>query len=179
MDAEKGGAVKTSEEKNRAVSDNSTNTNKNEEPDMTAEVEILAFKIANEEYAVKITELQEIIRYQRITIVPCTPLYVLGVTSLRGKIIPVIDLKIRLGLNGGVEAKQKKQKILILSGNKEPLGALVSLILGVFRLPASELLPPPPTLTEEEKNYIDGIVKIKNRFISILNVNAITRMGAL
>lgn len=140
------------------------------------ETEILAFKIANEEYAVRMTELQEIIRYQRITAVPCSPEYLVGVTSLRGKILPVINLKIRLGLGGG---KREGQKIIILSGKKEPLGALVDLILGVFRLPVSEFLPPPSTLTEEEKNFIESVAKIKNKFISVLNIDEITKVEIL
>ncbi len=142
------------------------------------ETEILAFKIANEEYAVRMTELQEIIRYQRITAVPCSPKYLAGITSLRGKILPIIDLKIRLGLTGG-NGDVEKQKIIILSGRKEMLGALVNSILGVFRLPVSELLPPPSTLTEEEKRFIESVAKIKDKFISVLNVNEIAKVETL
>ena len=144
--------VKEPELISKAESTESAGAVTEEKPETIEETEILAFKIANEEYAVRMTELQEIIRYQRITAVPCSPEYLVGVTSLRGKILPVINLKIRLGLGGG---NGEGQKIIILSGKKEPLGALVDSILGVFRLPVSELLPPPSTLTEEEKNLIN------------------------
>jgi purine-binding chemotaxis protein CheW len=140
------------------------------------DTEILAFKLGNEEYAVRMTELQEIIRYQRITSVPCSPEYLIGVTSLRGKILPVIDLKLRLGLKG---ENAERQKIIILSGKKDPIGALVSSILGVYRFPASEILPPPSILTEKEKGFIEGVVKIKNKFIPILNVDEIIKLEAL
>src|SRR3989338_1665844 len=165
--------VKEPELISKAESTESAGAVTEEKPDTIEETEILAFKIANEEYAVRMTELQEIIRYQRITAIPCSPEYLVGVTSLRGKILPVINLKIRLGLGGG---KREGQKIIILSGKKEPLGALVDLILGVFRLPVSELLPPPSTLTEEEKNFIESVAKIKNKFISVLNVDEITKI---
>lgn len=155
---------------------------KAESPDASAEThpvettEILAFKVANEEYAVRITELQEVIRYQKITAVPRSPRYLKGITSLRGKILPIIDLKERLGLAG---KEGEKQKIIVLSGKKEPLGALVNAVLGVLRFPASELLPPPSTLTEEERNFIEGVVRINNKFISILKVDEILKTEAL
>lgn len=147
-----------------------------EEETVQEETEILTFRIANEEYAVRIIELQEVLKDQKITAVPRAPSYLRGITSLRGKILPVIDLKARLGLtdeNGG------RQKIIVLSGKKEPLGALVGAVLGVFRFPASKLLPPPSTLTEEEKNFIEGVVKINNKFIPILKVNELLKMEAL
>ncbi|MBI4680611.1 MAG: chemotaxis protein CheW [Nitrospirae bacterium] len=153
--------VKKPELISKAESTESAGAVTEEKPDAIEETEILAFKIANEEYAVRMTDLQEIIRYQRITAVPCSPKYLVGITSLRGKILPVIDLKIRLGRK------------------KEPLGVLVDLILGVFRLPVSEFLPPPSILTEEEKNFIESVAKIKNKFISVLNVDEITKIEIL
>lgn len=147
-----------------------------EEETVQEETEILTFKIANKEYAVRIIELQEVLKEQKITAVPRAPSYLRGITSLRGKILPVIDLKTRLGLT---DENGERQKIIVLSGKKEPLGALVSAVLGVFRFPASELLPPPSTLTEEEKNFIEGVVKINNKFIPILKVDEILKMEAL
>jgi purine-binding chemotaxis protein CheW len=138
--------------------------------------EILAFTIANEEYAVRLTEIHEIIRYQAITMVPSTPHYVIGVTSLRGKVLPVVDLKLRLKILGATE---ERQKIIILSGKREPLGALIGSILGVFRFSSQNLLPPPATLTEEEKMFIEGVAKIDNKFISVLNVDEITKVEVL
>jgi purine-binding chemotaxis protein CheW len=150
-------------------------TDVKEEVEKIPDTEILAFKLGSEEYAIRMTELQEIIRYQRITSVPCSPGYLIGVTSLRGKIVPVIDLRLRLGLEGD---HGERQKIIILSGKKDPIGALVSSILGVYRFPANEILPPPSILTEEEKGFIEGVVKIKNKFIPILNVDEIIKLEA-
>ncbi len=139
-------------------------------------IEILAFKIANEEYAVKISELLEVLRNQRITPVPRSPQYLKGITSVRGKILPVINLKMRLGLK---DDNLEKEKILVISGKKEPLGALVGKIMGVFKVPANEFLPPPSTLTNEERGFIEGVVKINSKFISILNVDEIYTMEGI
>ncbi len=138
------------------------------------EIEIIAFKIANEEYAIKISGMLEILRYQNITPVPRSPKYLKGVTFLRGRILPVIDLKYRLGFkgeNGG------KQKILVLATSKEPVGALVSSLLGVIRVPETELLQPPATLDEREKSFIEGVIKIQDRFISVLNVDELVKIS--
>lgn len=137
------------------------------------EIEIIVFRIANEEYAVKITDMQEIIKYQKITIVPRSPKFLKGITSIRGKVLPVIDLKERLGLG---EGDGKGQKIMVLSSGEGPVGVLVGTISGVFRFTPSELLLPPQTLTDVEKNFIEGIVKINNRFITILKVDEILRI---
>ncbi len=157
---------------------------KNESPDVEVEAkvvpiegtEILAFRIANEEYAVKIAELQEVLKNQRITAVPRSPKYLKGITSIRGKILPIVDLRERLGLT---DKNTGKEKIIIISGKKEPLGILVGAVLGVFRFPSSELLPPPSTMTDEEKGFIEGVVKINSKFISILKVDEVLKMEVL
>ena len=138
------------------------------------EMEVLAFKVADEEYAVKTTEIQEIIRFQNITAVPRAPKYLKGVTSIRGKILPVIDLKERLGLR---HSNTGKEKIIVLKTSKEPIGTLVGSVIDVVRFHSAELLQPPHTLSEKEKGLIDGVVRIKNRLISVLNVGEIIKCG--
>ena len=147
-----------------------------EEEGPVKEIEILAFKVSNEEYAIKISDLQEVLRPQRITAVPRGPEYLLGITSVRGKILPVVDMRKRLNL---VEESVGKEKIIILSGEKEPIGIKVGSVLDVYMFPENELLPPPSTLNEEEKSFIEGVVKIKNKFISVLKVEEILKMEEL
>lgn len=138
------------------------------------QMEVLAFNIANEEYAVMTREIQEILRYQDITAVPRAERYFKGVTSIRGKILPVIDLKEKLGLK---EESSDKRKIIILRTLKEPIGILVGLVLDVLRFPASSLLLPPSTLNDEEKNFVRGVIRVKDRFISVLNVEEIAKIS--
>jgi purine-binding chemotaxis protein CheW len=144
-------------------------------------VEILTFSLAKEELAFRVSEVEEIIRYQKITRVPSMPDFVLGITSLRGKIIPVIDLKKRLGLrkssisndyaNEGLDLKSEtkaNEKILIVSGPNGLIGASIDRVIGVVRLPVSNMLEPPAHLTEEELKFIEGVVIFENRFISVI-----------
>ncbi|MEJ2685056.1 MAG: chemotaxis protein CheW [Candidatus Sulfobium sp.] len=139
-------------------------------------LELLTFSIAEKEFAFSIADLEEIIPYQGITFVPLLPGYVSGVMSLRGKIIPVIDLRARFGLGQNPHnssssvsaATNGKGKILILSGPKGLIGATVERIKGVVRCPENSVLAPPAHLTEEERKFIDGVVVQEKRFISIV-----------
>jgi purine-binding chemotaxis protein CheW len=160
-------------------------------------VELLTFSLSNEEYAFRVNDVEEVLRVQKITMVPTMPDYVLGITSLRGKIIPVIDLKTRLSLqekslstnSPGADAAASptaspadnpetgersgmENKILIISGPKGMIGATIDRVMGVVRLPLSGMLQPPGHLDEKELKFIEGIVVIEKRFISIIHSGA-------
>jgi purine-binding chemotaxis protein CheW len=139
-------------------------------PEQEEVVEILTFNLLNEEFAFRISHLEEILRYQRITKIPKVPKYVLGITSLRGKVIPVIDLKLKFSLTSEPSGIVKKGKILIIKGPKGPIGAAVDKVIGVIRLTKSEILPPPSHLSEAELKFIDGVAIIDKRFVSIINM---------
>jgi len=156
-------------------------------------VELLTFSLSNEEYAFRVGDVEEVLRMQNISMVPTMPDYVLGITSLRGKIIPVIDLKTRLSLQeksfntdspgvnpgavpaGNPETGQNSgmgNKILIISGPRGMIGATIDRVMGVVRLPLSGVLQPPGHLDERELKFIEGIVVIEKRFISIIHSDA-------
>jgi purine-binding chemotaxis protein CheW len=137
-------------------------------------IELLIFRLASEEFAFSVSEVEEIIRFQKVAAVPTMPDYVLGITSLRGKIIPVIDLKARLNLKqaAGKEGQPGQsspgEKILIIAGPKGVIGATVDRVIGVVSLPKDEVLEPPAHLTETEMKFIEGIVILDKRFISVV-----------
>lgn len=133
-------------------------------------LEILTFKLLREDFAFRVSDLDEIIRFQHITPVPRLSDYVLGITSLRGKVIPVIDLKAKLSLRGSAPEDGYRRKILIIQGPKGRIGAAVDRITGVVRVAESELLPPPSHLSDDELKYISGIAVVEKRFVSILNM---------
>lgn len=144
------------------------------EPKEVGALELLTFSLSREEFAFRVSEVEEIIRFQRITRVPTMPDYVRGITSLRGKIIPVIDLNTRLALKGTGELqdergdKREDRRILILSGPKGMIGATIDKVLGVMRFTEGTILDPPAHLTENELKYIEGVVILEKRFISIV-----------
>jgi len=142
-----------------------------DEPEKTDEViEILTFKLFKEEFAFRISQLKEILRYQRITKVPKMPDYVIGITSLRGKVIPVIDLRTKILPHDKAAEIDEKRKILIIKGPKGMIGAVIDKLVGVMHIAKADILPPPSHLSEEQLKFIEGIAVLEKRFISIINM---------
>ncbi|HAM50035.1 MAG TPA: hypothetical protein DCP92_04835 [Nitrospiraceae bacterium] len=131
-------------------------------------MELLTFALAQEEYAFRIDDVEEIIKPQRITRIPRHEPFLVGITSLRGKIIPVIDLKKRLSLDGET-VTDKKRRILILKGPRGTIGAFIDRVVGVIRPRSSKIGDPPPHLLETEMRFIEGVVLVDGRFLSIIN----------
>jgi len=152
----------------------------NTQEDDEGQVELLTFSLGTEEFSFKVAEVQEILRLQKMTKIPTMQNYVIGITSLRGKIIPVLDLKARLNLKNTGEAPEygteenpgvnRESKILIIDGPKGFIGATIDRVLGVVRLAKDRVLEPPAHLNEAEIKYIKGIVIFEKRFISVLRV---------
>lgn len=132
-------------------------------------VELLTFKLGTEDYAFRVPDIEEILRTQRITTVPKVEEFIVGITSLRGKIIPVVDLKGRFYLKGGEQ--NDKAKILILRGPRGSIGVLVDKVINVIRIPSSGIVDPPTHLTETELKFIEGVAVADNRFISVVRVS--------
>jgi purine-binding chemotaxis protein CheW len=143
--------------------------------------ELLTFSLSHEEYAFRVIKVEEVLRLQQITAVPTVPDYVLGITSLRGKIIPVINLQNRLNLDNpsqdiqspadpGNGTKQEfEKKIVIISGPRGLIGATIDRVMGVVRLPRNKILPPPGHLDEAGLKFIEGIIVLNKRFISVVD----------
>lgn len=143
-------------------------------------VELLVFSLSSEEYAFRVSDLEEIIRPQQITFIPKTPEYLLGITSLRGKIIPVVDLKgMLLSSKEAIgDGESKKQKIIILKGDRGQMGVRVDRITGVVRLPLSGLTECPSHLNESQLRFIERVAIFNDRFISIINTEEISKMAS-
>ncbi len=147
-------------------------------------VELLTFHLSTEEFAFRVFDIEEILRFQRIMPVPKVPDYILGITSLRGKIIPVIDLKKRLSINGkgetvlaDLQADNSRKKILTLKGPKGPVGAVIDKVRGVIRISPSEIVEPPAHLSEAELIFIEGVVLYNSRFISVIRMEKILEIN--
>ncbi len=137
-------------------------------------VEIISFNLGEETYGVKIDHVKEILNPLEITPVPRTPDYLEGVTSLRGEIIPVFDLKKRLGLESIKE--ERKRRILILSVRNETMGALIDKVSGVVKLRRDSIEPPPTIITGTEADFLEGVSRIDDKFIGLLNIEEVMKI---
>lgn len=144
---------------------------------------ILIFKLSEEEYAFYMKDIQEITNYYSITPIPRCPAYLSGVISLRGKIIPLLNLKRLFNIPEKDDSKDnskkgnKAKKVIILKTPRGPMGIIADIILGTQEVNKAFLKDSPGNISELEARYIDSIAVIKNRFISILNVESIVSLN--
>jgi len=132
------------------------------------ELQLVSFKVGGEEFCLDILRVQEIIRIQALTRVPNSPSFVEGVINLRGKVIPVIALRRRFGLD---EIAHDKQTRIVVSETKGAvLGFIVDSVSEVLRIPASTV-EPPPRLGKVEREYVSGVGKLDSRLLILLDVD--------
>lgn len=122
-----------------------------------------------EDYAVPIEDVKEIRSLEEITKVPNAKSYVKGVMNLRGLIIPVIDIKTKLGFTGNGKVNKEDQRILVLEVENNLYGLLVDGVDQVMKLAVKDIDPPPAGSFEGDQ-YIKGIAKTDGRLIIFLNV---------
>lgn len=132
-------------------------------------LQLVTFSTGDEEFGVDILKVQEIILPMAITKVPKAPEFVEGVINLRGKVIPVIDLRRRFGLKS--KAQDKYTRIIVIEINQMIVGFVVDSISEVLRIPASTVEPPPPVVAGLESEYISGVGKLEDRLLILLDLD--------
>ena len=136
---------------------------------------LLTFSLSSEAYGVSILKIREIIGMMDITPVPKTPDFIKGVINLRGKIIPVMDLRLKFGM----EAQDYNDRTCIIvaeieiKGVQKLLGVVVDMVSEVVTISDDQIEPPPEYGTSVEHNSILGIGKIKERVVIILDINEV------
>ncbi|MCM2357081.1 MAG: chemotaxis protein CheW [Geobacteraceae bacterium] len=136
---------------------------------------LVTFNLAKEEYGVEINSVQEIIRATDITPVPGAPAHVRGVINLRGKIIPVVDLRKRFGLP--LTEESDARRIVVVELAEKRLGMLVDSVSQVIRLSSTIVEEIPAEATSMDENYIKGVGKLDDRLIIILDLNRSLLLG--
>jgi purine-binding chemotaxis protein CheW len=144
---------------------------------MEKELQVVGFRIGRETFGLPISLVREIVRVPEITSVPNAPDYIEGVINLRGKIIPVVDLRKRFGEI--VAAPSKKNRIVVVELEARLIGLLVNSASEVLRIPPSEIEAPQDVFQEGELNYITGVGKLKGRLVILLDLNRILQRGEL
>jgi purine-binding chemotaxis protein CheW len=131
-------------------------------------LQLVTFKLGDEEYAMDILRVQEINRMVDITSVPNSPPYVEGVINLRGKVIPVINLRKKFGL--GSRDVDAQSRIMVVDVGVTT-GLIVDAVSEVLRLPSRTVEPPPQMTSGIGSEYIKGIGKLDDRLIILLDVD--------
>ncbi len=132
---------------------------------------LVSFFLSDEEYAIDVRLVQEIIRVTEITQVPRAPEFIKGVINLRGRIIPVIDLKRKLGL-GDVEIV-RQTRVVVVRLRERLIGLLVDGASQVLKVPVSTIEAAPEEVVEIDANYIRGVAKLAERLIILVDLQKI------
>jgi purine-binding chemotaxis protein CheW len=137
------------------------------------EEQLVAFHLANELYGVDISIIHEIIRLREITQIPRATADIEGVINLRGKIVPILDLRKRLGLPA-VE-RDGQTRIIVVEIADCTVGMVVDGVTGVLRLLQANIEPPSKLVSDLETDYIRGVGKTDDLLVILLNMHKVLR----
>lgn len=134
-------------------------------------IQIVVFQLDKEEYAVEIASIESIIKLQTITKLPHAPEFVVGVTNLRGNIVPVIDLKKKLILPEFTATDASRIIVAIQKDSK--VGMIVDSVNQVIEIGDETIEPAPSMSTSVDVKYIKGIIKIDKELIILLDIETV------
>jgi purine-binding chemotaxis protein CheW len=127
------------------------------------------FKIGDEIFGIGIERVVEILKTQKIFTIPGLPEFVSGVISVRGNVVPVIDLRRRFGM----QPSGNKERIIIVRCGKEKIGFLIDDIKEILSLPSDEIRTPPSIFKGFKTEYLTGLGKHGDDIIILLNIDSL------
>lgn len=134
-------------------------------------LQLVSFRIGSEEFGIDILLVQEINRMLKITRVPNAPSFVDGVVNLRGRIIPVIDLRSRLKMSR--KEHDKNTRIIVVEINSITTGFVVDEVNEVLRIPRTITEPPPSMIAGIDSDYITAVGKLEDRILILLDLEKV------
>jgi len=135
------------------------------------EEHLVIFSLGKELYGVTIHAVESIIKLQAITQVPRTAAFILGVTNLRGTVVPVLDLRIRFNLSHSEDTANTR--IVIVNSEGSKVGIVVDEVTEVLKVSRNTIQPPPPLSTTIESAFISGIARIDDRLVILLDLEKV------
>ncbi|MCB0261920.1 MAG: purine-binding chemotaxis protein CheW [Calditrichaeota bacterium] len=140
-----------------------------EEIEDTQEGQFLTFTLARQEYGIEIRHVTEIIGIQRITDLPDMPAYIKGVINLRGKVIPVVDVRLRFGMEN--RKYDERTCIIVVNFNDAAVGLVVDTVSEVMNIPAHNIEPSPKaSLKSSGGRFIKGLGKVEDDVKILLDI---------
>ncbi len=134
-----------------------------------SERQVVVFSLGEEEYGADINSVKEIRKMndQKITTIPKTKEHVAGVVNLRGKIIPVLDLRLRFGMEKTVS---QENRIIVIEVQNDVCGVIVDAVNEVLRVANENIEAAPDMVAGINKDYLEGVAKVDGRLIILLNL---------
>jgi purine-binding chemotaxis protein CheW len=149
----------------------STNTNHQSAHARDELLQLVSFRIGAEEFGVDILKVQEINRMLQVTSLPNAPEYVVGMINLRGKVIPVVSLRQRFGMEP--KETDKHTRIIVMELGGKVFGFVVDAVSEVLRIPKGVTEPPPPFVTGSHNHYITGVGRLEDRLLTLVDLETL------
>jgi len=134
-------------------------------------LQVVCFKVGSEEYGIEILKVQEILKLPKVTMLPKSAPYIMGVIDLRGKVIPIINLSRRFSHESKVDNTDKRAIVVDIRGRQ--IGLAIDTVSHVVKFDASNIEPAPPILKGISGRYIIGVAKHNQGYVIILDIDKI------
>ncbi len=146
-----------------------------EETNSVSSQQYVTFSLGEELFGVEVTRTREILSLTPVTKVPQTPDYLLGVINLRGQVVPVVDMRLKLGLPAGDESEDTCIIVVdvLVDGETITVGALADAVREVMDISSDQIEPPPRLGTRLNTEFINGMGKVDEQFMILLNIDRI------
>ncbi|MBN2433659.1 MAG: purine-binding chemotaxis protein CheW [Spirochaetes bacterium] len=137
----------------------------------TTSLQVVCFKIGEEEYGLEILKVQEILKLPKVTKLPKSASFIIGMIDLRGQVIPIINLSNKFGIKEVSDHKNLRAIVVDIQGKK--VGLAIDSVSHVVRIDSKDIEPPPPIVRGISGKYIVGIAKVDSGFVVILDIDQI------
>jgi purine-binding chemotaxis protein CheW len=141
------------------------------EKDLSANSELIAFRLGGQEFCVDIMSVRDIRGWTQTTPLPHSPDYVKGVINLRGSVLPVIDLAARLGFRA--TEPTARHVIIVTQVKNQSVGLLVEAVSDILTINASTIQPTPDVASELARLFMKGVLAIEGRMISLISLDSV------
>jgi purine-binding chemotaxis protein CheW len=139
------------------------------------EEQLVAFHLSDEVYGIDIAAIHEIIRLQEVTQVPRTSDDIEGIINLRGKIVPILNLRRRLGLTSN--ERTPKSRVIVVDVDQVTVGLEVDSVIGVLRLSENRIEQPNEMMGAIDADCVRGVGKTEDNLVILLNLKYVLRLG--
>ena len=131
-------------------------------------IQLVGFRLDNEDYAIAITKIQEIILMKPITRIPQVPDFIEGLINLRGSVIPIVNLRKRFGLPS--REVDDETRTIVVNIQDKTVGCIVDAVTQVMRINRDQIQPPPLSVLAVAHQYISGLARLDERLLIILEI---------
>ncbi|MHB1558249.1 MAG: chemotaxis protein CheW [Isosphaeraceae bacterium] len=137
--------------------------------DASPVIQLVGFRLDNEDYAIAITRIQEIILMKPITRLPQVPDFIEGLINLRGSVIPIVNLRKRFGLPA--REVDDETRIIVVNVHDKTMGCVVDAVTQVMRINRDQIQPPPLSVMAVAHQYLSGLARLDDRLLIILDID--------